>query len=194
MKNYNNTQSEEVEFLNIVDTENLRIERLIEEREDYENTFLSMQAIFKSEELNYEISQFEYKPESFEDSFEFEDYILQLRDERLIEEREEYENFYFAIFDEGIIEEDSLDLLIESYDYNDYSDYLEIENYFEDYDYDDEFDFFEDVYVEEPSFMEITWCGYDYQDYMPNDNLYDRLDGCDYPSGPNENLGGVIYY
>lgn len=194
MNSYNKIQFEEAEFLNVVDTESLRIERLIEEREEYESSFFSFQDILKSEELNYAISEFEYCQESFFDSFEFEDYLLELRDEELIEEREEYENKYFSTIEDEIIEMDSLDLLIKSYDRYEYSDYLEIENYFEDYDYDDEFDFFEDAYIEDSNFMEITYCGCNYQDYMPNDDLYDRLDGCDYPAGPNENLGGVIYY
>ena len=73
----------------MVDIEMLRIEKLIEEREVYENSFFSME--YKDEEFKFRISQFEeiyqdylVEPVEYELFEPFEDYFEKLRDEKLI--------------------------------------------------------------------------------------------------------------
>lgn len=174
----------------MIDIEMLRIEKLIEEREEYENSFFSMEPKLNDEltlQFTYEIIQepSDYKLELLEP---FEDYFNNLRDEKLIEEREFYEIKYFKNLTKEIIEKDLLDCLIESYEEPNY-----LEFKFESFDDDFYDDYFEDYYVEEPVFVKKTCCDCNL-DYMPNDNLFDNLDCYDYPEGPNENLNGIIFY
>ena len=87
----------------MIDMESLRNEMLIEERQNYENDFISISDIMKSEELDYYTGpQFEVYFEKtleseapnlddFDYSFEVEDNLLQKRDEILIKEHEAYE-------------------------------------------------------------------------------------------------------
>lgn len=76
----------------------LRIEALIEKREEYEEEFLSMES-FNSLDLliskydKLEKADYEINPIN---PFEDEDIQIQLRDEKLIEEREIYESNFFS--------------------------------------------------------------------------------------------------
>lgn len=181
------------------DMESLRNETLIEERQNYENDFISIVDIMKSEELDYytgpkyeeyfeETTKSEaafYKDESFDFDylFECEDNLIQQRDEILIRQRLEYEKSYFKH-----VEDDIFDFQIESMEEekssqeNDsYYDY-EIEDY-EDYTYDqyEEDMFYHLLYLKKSQF-EAPGCNCPYSDYMPNDDgLCDYLDCYDYP-------------
>lgn len=176
----------------MVDIEMLRIEKLIEEREVYENSFFSME--YKDEEFKFRISQFEeiyqdylVEPVEYELFEPFEDYFEKLRDEKLIKERESYELQFFKNIDFDDFKMDTLDILISSYDECDYPTKHEFENLNECN------EFFDNFYVEEPIIMNKPACGYDL-DYLPNDDIFDNLDCYDYPDGPNENLGGIIFH
>lgn len=177
------------------DFENIRNEQLIEEREVYENSFFDIRDIQKSEELNYTIEQYEIFSEEnsffFEDDFacefdmefDVEDYFLQLRDEQLIEMQEAYEELELSNIPEEAFQKDSLDILIESYEHPSYDDY--------------EFEYYEDseIYLdyEERDYMQSAYSCNGFMDYVPNEGPFDRLDGCDYPEGPDENLGGFKF-
>ena len=196
------------------DIESLINEKLIEERENYENDFISMVDIMKSEELNYYIGPeyekyFEETSESkesycndtmmdFDYSFELEDKLLQKRDEILIEEHEEYEINYFKDADFELIVDKIFDYQIESFELDSFleknvPDYaLDPDEY--EYDAYGEEMFHHCLYLEEDQFESLC-CGCTNMDYMPNDDgLYDYLDCYDYPEGPNENLSGIKYY
>ena len=99
----------------MIDVESLRNKKLIEEREMYENDFISIEDIMKSDELDYYgclqyeeylIGEFESELDFYNDNlngfiypFEDEDFLIQLRDEKLIKERESYEKDYFKFVD-----------------------------------------------------------------------------------------------
>lgn len=170
---------------NMLDFNELRNEQLIKEREEYENDFISMVDIIKSGELDYYagFQYSEYYLGDFDIEFDMEDYFIQLRDEKLIREREAYELEYYSQIAEDPVEYDALDIQIESYE----GDYYECD--FEYFEYDDYFD----SYYEEHSYMEASYCGNHFLDYIPNDDLFDNLDGCDYPEGPDENLLGFKF-
>ena len=177
------------------DFENIRNEQLIEEREVYENSFFDIRDIQKSEELNYTIEQYEiFSDENsffFEDDFvcefdmefDVEDYFLQLRDEQLIEMQEAYEELELSNIPDEAFQKDSFDIQIESYECPSYDDY--------------EFEYYDDIEIyldyDEPDYTELSDCGESYMDYMPNDDPFDRIDGCDYPEGPDENLCGFKF-
>ena len=195
----------------MIDMESLRNEMLIEERQNYENDFISISDIMKSEELDYYTSPqfevyFEKTPESeapnlddFDYSFEFEDNLLQKRDEILIKEHEAYEKNNFEDIDLDLIVDDIFDYQIESFKEDSF-----LEEIVPDYDFD--FEDYEDMqyeeemswdlhYLSESQFETQSRCGCPYDDYMPNDDgLCDYLDCYDYPEGPNENLSGIKYF
>lgn len=206
MNNYNNLTEDFA-----VDFELLRLEKLIEEREAYEEQFFSLKP--PVDEFEHTISQHNYELQEYElnyafpsleeipvNSFEIEDYLNQLRDEKLIEEREIYEeNFLSILIDDSAIDEfykfqmDTMGL----------EEFLNIDDFY-DYDYKYEPDYEYDQY-EEDMFWEIEYlkrsqfespkCGCAYLDYMPHDDgLCDYLDCYDYPEGPDENLNGIKYY
>ena len=78
----------------MIDFEMLRIEKLIEEREAYENEFFSMEPSFEVENIELDIIQFNSE-EELENPFEIDDFFDNLRDEQLIREREVYEIQFF---------------------------------------------------------------------------------------------------
>lgn len=189
-----------------VDIELSYFESLIEEREAYESEFLSMEP--PTEEIDYIIISpqheiddqiavyFDDSDEDFFNPFENEDRLMQLRDEKLIEEQEEYEANYPAFDDFDLIENDIIiieplgcDELLEEEDFDD------CKCEFEDYEYDEyeEEMFYHLLYLKESQFSSLN-CGCVYLDYMPNDDICDYLDCYDYPEGPDENLDGIKYY
>lgn len=169
-----------LEVNNMVDIEMLRIEKLIEEREAYENAFFSME--YKDEEFKFRISQFEelyqdYLVEPIDYEYDlmesFEDYFEKLRDEKLIKERIAYEIEYFKNIDYNIIEID-VESINEPYDEPDY----DIEPDFEMY-YEEDFD---PRPLWEPTFRKPHRCCWD-SDYMPNDDFNDDAYCYYYPDG-----------
>ena len=125
--------------------------------------------------------------------------IESIRDEKLIEEQLVYEENLFSTFlldmEKSNEIEDIISHQIDNFEKNFYPD---PESYFEDlfeYEYEDEFydceDEFYYVYVDS---MELAYSGCGFQTYIPNDDPFDNIDGCDYPEGPNENLEGINYY
>ena len=177
----------------MIDIEMLRIEKLIEEREDYENAFFAMESNLKELDLtnyqfNYEIihKEFDFEDE-LNEPLDY-DYLDKLRDEKLIKERQIYEIDYSKNFNIEIIEKDLLDHIIESYNESDFLEF-DFESYEEVY-FEDYFDYcYGGYYVEHPK---RPSCGDDL-DYMPHDNLFDNMDCYDYPESPNENLNGIIF-
>ena len=177
----------------------LRIEALIEKREEYEEEFLSMKS-FNSLDLlisNYdklEKADYEINPIN---PFEDEDIQMQLRDEKLIEEREIYESYFFSNIESEIVESNLFELQIESYEECDYD--IEDEILFEekfgfDYDEYEEEMYWELHYLRENQFIRQPDCKCPYNDYIPNDDGFcDYLDCYDYPEGPDENLYGVKF-
>ena len=210
MNRYNESNLSHVETLDfIVDIELLRMEKLIEEREIYEEQFLSMETTFLNGEFDYMISQYEqetkkeeinYFEDDSENLFVYDDYLSQLHDEKLIVEREEYELKY-------------LDDLIDYFALNDFYDCqikaMEEGELFKRNGFDDDFNYVPDYeyweyeekmfwhlhYLKESQFEEQTTCKCGYLDYMPHDDgLCDYLDCYDYPEGPEENLSGIKLY
>ncbi len=191
-----------------VDVELLRMEILIEERENYENEFFSTEHV--DEELEYQILQYESLIENcelncltddFEEEFDYlfeqEDSLMNIRDEVLINEYEKGESFEVIAFD--YIDEDFFEFQIESMEEERF-----LEENFQDFDFDP--DDYEHIQYEEAMFWKLHYlresqfeapssCGCPYDDYMPNDDeLCDYLDCYDYPEGPNENLSGINLY
>lgn len=194
----------------MVDINELRDELLISQRESYENDFFSVVEIEKSNELDEQIFCHEYGEDYL--IFEFESNISK-RDEKLIKEREEYEASYFSI-EELIKEKENFEntlhpiyelltieewnnMMVQKYEenfvfhYEDYSDYNFDYNY--DFDYYEDYGYLDDYQAFQRPSMEASYgcCGL--LDYIPNDDLFDNLDGCDYPEGPDENLLGFRY-
>lgn len=198
----------------VEDIEILHNERLIQEREEYENSFFIVEDILKSEEWNFISSQYEsmaineelnLKVPHFENDlqnpFEFEDFLLELRDEKLIGEREEYEANYFAVIDENLVLNDIFDLQIKS---REEDEFIEANGYDYDFKYEEEFEDYEYDEYEEKMFWELFYlkqnqfkkpnCKCIDLDYMPHDDgFYDYLDCYDYPEGPDENLCGIKF-
>lgn len=192
----------------VVDIELLRMEILIEQQENYEKEFLSIES--PTDELDYHILQFESLIENyeincptddFEDEFDYlfeqEDSLTNMRDEVLIKEYGNEESFEFIGLE--FIDEDIFDYQIESFEQDNF-----LEEIVPDYDFDPED--YEDMqyeeelswelhYLRESQFETQSQCGCPYDDYMPNDDgLCDYLDCYDYPEGPNENLSGIKYF
>ena len=209
MNRYNKFESKEE---NVVDIELLRIEKLIEERESYEAEFFSLEP--PADNLDNIISKYCMEIEchavlnnledDLDDPFEFEEYLNQIRDERLIEEREAYEKEYFSIADENGVLDDIFEYRIAS---REEEEFIQINGYEYDFNYEPEYepDFEFDQY-EEDMFYELLYlkqesqmasqqsCSCAYMDYMPNDDgLCDYLDCYDYPEGPDENLCGIKF-
>lgn len=172
----------------------LRIEALIEKREEYEEEFLSMESFNsldlliskydKLEKVDYEINPI--------NPFEDEDIQMQLRDEKLIEEREDYESDFFSNIES---ESNLFELQIRSYEEYDIEDEILFEEKFGfDYDEYEEEMFWKLYYLRENQFIRQPDCWCPYNDYMPNDDGFcDYLDCYDYPEGPDENLYEVKY-
>lgn len=172
------------------DRDILRNQQLIEEREIYENNFISIEDIIKSDEMDYyNCPQYEnYISGTFEIEdipcdnfnvdleFDLDDYLDQLRDEQLIEERQAYEIQYFSRIPEEAVQSDALDILTDSF-----------EKIFCCPDYDD---YYEDFYFEEYN-MDAAYCGNRLFGYIVDDN--ESFEEFDYPEGPDENLCGFRY-
>lgn len=171
------------------DSEVLHNRVLIEEREEYENSFISVEDIIKSDEMDFQIKNYMYLEEKFEigqfylDDFDFEEYMLELHYEQLIEERLSYEKEALLDIDDY---PDYFDNLIEShdfgYDYDDW-DYNQVPEY---YDYE-----LEEDYVEEIS-MDAAYCGNAIYGYVVEDDVFDSFCEYDYPEDPCENICGII--
>lgn len=192
----------------VVDIELLRMEILIEQQENYEKEFLSIES--PTDELDYQVLQYESLIENFEFNcptddfeeefdylFEQEDSLMNMRDEELIKEYGSEESFKFIGLE--FIDKDIFDHQIESFKEDSF-----LEENVPDYDFDPED--YEDMqyeeemswdlhYLRESQFETQSRCGCPYDDYMPNDDgLCDYLDCYDYPEGPNENLSGIKYF
>ena len=175
------------------DMENLRNQQLIEERMEYENEFISIPDIIKSDEFDY-LDFEEYCEDINMNDFEFEDYLNQIRDEQLIEEKEaEIEAYNFEI-DDYYAEYNPLGAQIESLNdicpHSDFLDFGTYEEYVKEYESMCEYDYFEDDYVEEIN-MDAAYCGNQLYGYVVDEK--DIIAGYDYPEGPNENIEGFRY-
>ena len=198
-----------------MDMESLRNEKLIEEREMYENDFISIEDIMKSDELDYYahsqyeeyiIREFESELDFHNDNlngfvypFEDEDFLIQLRDEKLIEERESYEKNYFKFAD--FPDKDIFDFQISARE----GEFIEMKEFDQDIEYGAEYEDYEYYQYEEDMYWNLFYlkksqfaipeCGCTDLDYMPyDDGLCDYMDCYDYPEGPDENLCGMKYY
>ena len=192
----------------VVDIELLRMEILIEQQENYEKEFLSIES--PTDELDYHILQYESLIENYEINcptddfeeefdylFEQEDSLMNMRDEVLIKEYGNEKSFEFIGLE--FIDEDIFDYQIESFEQDNF-----LEETVPDYDFDPEdyedMQYEEEVswdlhYLRESQFETQSQCSCPYDDYMPNDDgLCDYLDCYDYPEGPNENLSGIKYF
>lgn len=210
MNMYNKTQSN---VDPVVDFELLRIEKLIEEREAYEEQFFKLEP--PADEFEFAIKQYfqdienlevDYTLEDLEvdfiNPFESEDALIQLRDEKLIEERQAYEEDFLSIADSSLVSNVLLDRQIAS---RMEEEFLELNEYDYDCRYEaEEFDI-EDWQYEENMFWELHYlregqfekpsCSCMDLDYMPHDDgLCDYMDCYDYPEGPEENLFGIKFY
>lgn len=176
----------------MMDFEDIRTMQMVEERIEYENDFISFSDIQKSEEMDFQIAEYQFFTERFEENhvndiyhedidreFDSEDYLFMLRDEQLIEERLSYEENICQIPSDEIIIMDDMDAQIDSLD--------EPEDYDFYYDYD-----FDDCYFEEIPMDASYSCG-QLNGYVVSDDPFDRLDYCDYPEGPSENIEGFRY-
>ena len=184
------------------DVEFMRMESLIEERDAYEKEFFSMEPPHDEPDFRFlELCLETAEPEvnfihvGLFYPFEMEDYFDDMRDERLINEREAYEaEFISSIPYGGFADNDLIEYQVESmeeYDFIDRNGYGYDSNYeqkFDDFDYgmpDHEL-YHEHHYTEPES------CNCAYMDYMPNDyGFNDCLECHDYPEGPEENLCGI---
>lgn len=152
--------------------EDIRTQELIEEQIEYENSFICLTDIQKSEEMDYQIKD----RESFLYRFEEEDWLMQLRDDQLIAERLEDEknmSDFFAF-------EEPLDMI-----YEPYPEMMDIR-------YDDYLCEEDDYYFEEIN-MDAAYCGSSLSGYVVSDDPFDTFAECDYPEGPNENIDGFRY-
>ena len=187
------------------DNEFLRDMKLIEEREEYENNFISIPDILKSEELDYYAGD-QYE-EYFTDDLDCyqvvweEDYMLdldmnfdledldKLRDEQLIEMKNAEIDVIYSQIDEYYAEYDPLGAQIEAFDYEpDFECYDEFE-LFDDYDFFD--DCYDDYYVEEYN-MEAAYCGNHLLGYIIEDDEFDKIVECDYPENIADLCGGYL--
>ena len=195
----------------VVDIELLHFEKLIEEREAYEEDFFSLEP--PVDEFDYMISQYDleleaqeinYALDDFEEDlvypFEDEDFLIQLRDEKLIEERESYEKDYFEFAD--FPDNDIFDFQISS---REGEEFIEVDEFDYDFEYEPEYEDYEYYQYEEDMYWNLFYlkksqfaapeCGCADLDYMPHDDgLCDYMDCYDYPEGPDENLCGMKYY
>lgn len=104
--------------------------------------------------------------------------------EKLIEEHEKEEKYFENVI-LNMIESDELDRLIaDRFEY--------IDDHF-DFDPSPEYEQLEEIYLQQYDSMESAYNGNGFQEYIPNDDPFDTLDGCDYPEGPTENIEGINY-
>ena len=143
----------------VVDIELLRMEILIEQQENYEKEFLSIES--PTDELDYHILQYESLIENYEINcptddfeeefdylFEQEDSLMNMRDEVLIKEYGSEESFEFIGLE--FIDEDIFDYQIESFEQDNF-----LEETVPDYDFDPED--YEDMQYEEEMSWEIHY-------------------------------------
>ena len=154
--------------------EEIRTNELIAERIEYENSFICLTDIQKSEEMDFQIKEHEsflYAQRIYE-----EDSIIKLRDDELIAERLEYEKNLSDFF----ATEEPLDMICEPY-----PEMMDIQ-------YDDYLCEQDDYYFEEIN-MDAAYCGSSLRGYVVSDDPFDTFTECDYPEGPNENIEGFRY-
>ena len=152
--------------------EDIRTQELIEEQIEYENSFICLTDIQKSEEMDFQIKEHE----SFLYRFEEEDFLIKLRDDQLIAERlEEEKNLadFFAF-------EEPLEIACETY-----PEMMDIQ-------YDDYLCEEDDYYFEEIN-MDAAYCGSSLRGYVISEDPFDTFRECDYPEGPNENIDGFRF-
>lgn len=176
------------------DMEVLRNRQMIEEREEYENSFISIEEIIKSDEMDFQIAEYMDFEEKFESEeycmdfdFDFEDYMDKLRDEQLIEERLAYEMSAYLEVEDYYADYDPLDAQIEAFEYYEELGYDYVPEY-EHYDYELEEDFVEEIN------MDAAYCGNALFGYVVEDDSFDGFCDYDYPEGPYENLDGIVYH
>ena len=173
------------------DREILRNQQLIEERIEYENDFIYIEGIEKSDELDcYAHPQYEqyldekyifedeyYVDKKLDTEFDLEDACDLNRDEQLIEMYEAQIEAYYKEINHEIIEYDSLDAAIEDYNQPPEPDYYDC------------FDAYDECWVEEIP-MDASYCGGQLIGYVVNDSGFCDYD---YPEGPDENLQGLRF-
>ena len=171
------------------DMEDLRNQQLIEEQEEYENSFISIEEIIKSDEMDFQIAEYRDFEEKFESEeycmdldFDFENYMDELRDEQMIEERLAYESSLYLEVEDYYADYDPLDAQIEAFEY-----YEEVGYDFVHYDFE-----LEEDYIEEIN-MDAAYCGNAIFGYVVEDDEFDSFGEYDYPEGPSENIGGLRY-
>lgn len=153
--------------------EDIRTKELIEERIEYENSFISQADIHKSEEMDFQIKEYE----SFLYSFEEDDFLMKLRDDQLIAERLEYEKN----LEDFLRYEEPIEINCNSY----------IEAEMMDIGY-DEYPELDDYYFEEIN-MDAAYCGNSLRGFVVSDDPYDSFTEYGYPEGPNENIDGFRF-
>ena len=183
-----------------VDVELLRMEILIEERENYENEFFSTEHV--DEEFEYQILQYESQIENNEHNYPMDDEL----EYRILQYESLIENYEINCptdeeFDYLFEQEDSLmdmrdELLIKEHERGESFESITFDFNLDDYDHMQyEENMFWKLHYLRKSQFNVSSCGCPYNDYMPNDDgLCDYLDCYDYPEGPNENLSGIKLY
>lgn len=109
--------------------------------------------------------------------------IEELRLNQLIEEQISYENSF--VYEDIPIDEE-LEFRIDQFEN------IEKTMEYEDFEDFDEYECYDHYCMQNHEFMELAYVGDEFQEFIPNDDPFDRLDGCDYPEGYNEDLGIVI--
>lgn len=144
--------------------DNIRNEKLILEREAYENDFISLKDIQKSEEMDIQIIQNNFEREYSTDDlnidypFEHLDLLDFVRDQMLIEGMDPCKTDEVDFTDEFAFLQDDLDMIIEMHECSD-EDYF-IESY-------------DDCPVDIDSYVEADMI----RGYVPNNDPFDSLDG-----------------
>lgn len=105
--------------------------------------------------------------------------------EQLIEAHEKEEKEYLERIIDDILESDELDRLI--------ADRLEYIDAHFDFEPSPVYEQLEEIYLQQYDSMESAYDANGFQEYIPNDDPFDSLDGYDYPEGPDENIDGIRY-
>lgn len=185
------------------DMEVLRNRQMIEEREIYENSFISIEDIIKSDEVEFQIAKYVFSHDMFEinefymNDFDWEfgrrDYLNQLRDEKMILEMQADELSLLSDIEHFYAEQDFLHAQIEEYDKE--IEY-QIEEHFNLYSCISEVDFYDfryDEYYFDEINMDGAYCGGGLSGYEVEVDPFDSFNEIDYPEGPSENLNGFKY-
>ena len=154
--------------------EDIRTQELIEEQIEYENSFISLEDIQKSEEMDFQIEK--YDVFLYSQRFDDEESNMNEWEDMLIAERLEYEKNMSDFF----ATEEPLDMICEPY-----PEMMDIQ-------YDDYLCEEDDYYFEEIN-MDAAYCGSSLRGFIVSEDPFDNLAECDYPEGPNENIDGFRY-